>query len=207
MKILVFGATGATGSQLVTQALERGHQVTAFVRDPAKLADPDTPHVQGDITDLEAVRRAVTGQDAVVSALGPRRPMSRDPELVEGIGTIVTAMVESNVARLVYISTMGVGESGRQLGWLGRVVAVPLFLRNAVADHAEKEAIISGSTLEWTIVRPAQLTNDPPGEYRSGEDVSATKSSSAVSRASVASFILDTLEDATHIHARPNIMG
>ncbi|MDO5734953.1 MAG: NAD(P)H-binding protein [Propionibacteriaceae bacterium] len=61
--------------------------------------------------------------------------------------------------------------------------------------------------MEWTIVRPAQLTNGPLQTYRSGEDISATTSSSAVSRTSVASFVLDTIDDATYVGARPNIMG
>lgn len=125
MNILIFGATGATGACLINEANSRGHDVTAFVRDASGLASPDTPHIQGDITDPDAVLRALSGQDAVVSALGPRTPLQRDPELVAGIRTIVAAMEKSAVRRIVYISTMGVGDSARQLGWVGRVVAVP----------------------------------------------------------------------------------
>ncbi|MEO7587717.1 MAG: NAD(P)H-binding protein [Arachnia sp.] len=161
MKILVFGATGATGKHIVTQALQRGHEVTAFVRDSSKLTRNDIQQVVGEITDAEAVKGAMTGQDAVVSALGPRSPLKRDSELLNGIRTIVAAMQENDVHRIVYVSTMGVGDSARQLGWLGRVIAVPLFLRNAVADHGEKEDIITGTGLQWTVVRPAQLTDGP----------------------------------------------
>lgn len=102
MKILVFGATGATGACLINEARNRGHDVTAFVRDASRLASPDTPHIQGDITDSDAVRQALSGQDAVVSALGPRSPLKRDPELVAGVRTIVTAMEESTVRRIVW---------------------------------------------------------------------------------------------------------
>ncbi|WP_147453962.1 NAD(P)-dependent oxidoreductase [Tessaracoccus antarcticus] len=207
MKILIFGATGATGQLLVTQAMERGHEVTAFVRDSSKLTQKDIQQVVGEITDPDAVRGAMVGQDAVVSALGPRSPLKRDPALVEGIRTIVAAMQDKDVQRLVYVSTMGVGDSARQLGWLGRVIAVPLFLRNAVADHGEKEDIITGTGLHWTVVRPAQLTDGPIASFRSGEDVSATSSSTGVSRASVASFVLDTLDDTAYIGTKPNIMS
>lgn len=207
MKILIFGATGATGACLIDEARKRGHDVTAFVRDASKLTSPDTHHIQGAITDPDTVRLALSDQDAVVSALGPRAPLKRDPDLVAGVRTIVTAMEKSSVRRIVYISTMGVGDSARQLGWVGRVVAVPLFLRNAIADHSDKEDIITGSGLEWTIVRPAQLTNGPLMPFRSGEDVSATSSSSAISRTSVASFVLDTLESPKYVGTRPNIMG
>lgn len=84
---------------------------------------------------------------------------------------------------------------------------MPLFLGNAIADHSDKEDIIAGSELEWTIVRPAQLTNGALGSFRSGEDVSDTASSSAVSRTSVASFVLDTLESPQYVGTKPNIMG
>lgn len=205
MKILIFGATGSTGKLLVQGAREWGHQVTAFVRDPSKLDRRDVHFIHGDITDLESVGQAMTGKDAVISALGPRS-RKRDPNLVDGVRTIVAAMQESDAKRLIYMSSMGVGESKQQLGFFGRHVIAPLLLRNALADHEENESTIINSDLHWTIVRPTQLTDGPQGEYRSGEGIRASDSSSAVSRASVAHFMLDQLESEEFVGAKPNIM-
>lgn len=205
MKILVFGATGSTGKLLVQGAREQGHQVTAFVRDPSKLDRPDIHHVQGDITDPESVKQAIAGNDAVLSALGSRS-MKRDPDLVAGVRNIVAAMEQSDAKRLIYVSSMGVGESRQQLGFLGRHVVAPLLLRNALADHGENEASITTSDLDWTIVRPTQLTDGPLGQYRSGAGIKAKDSKSAVSRASVAHFMLDQLESTEFVGAKPNIM-
>lgn len=205
MKVLIFGASGATGRLLVDEALRRGHDVTAFVRDPSKLAKPDTPHVQGDATDLTPVRGAMVNQDAVLCALGSRT-LKRDPELVDGVRNIVTAMEECTVRRLVYVSSMGVRESRRQLSWLGRFIIAPLLLRSALVDHEEREDAITSSDLEWTTVRPAQLTNGPVGSYRSGEDIRATNRAPSVSRATLAAFMLDQLDGAGYVGAKPGIM-
>lgn len=206
MKVVIFGATGSTGKLLVKGAMERGHGVTAFVRDPSKLEQPDTPHIRGDITDADAVRRAVAGQDAVLSALGSGS-LKRDPAFVDGVRNIVEAMAQKDVSRLIYVSSMGVTESRQQLGFFGRHVIAPLLLRNALADHTENEDAITASVLDWTIVRPAQLTDGPKGAYRSGEGIKASDSSSGVSRASVAAFMLDQLEGDDYVRAKPNILA
>lgn len=205
MKVLVFGATGATGKLIVQGAREWGHEVTAFVRDPSKLDRADVHHIQGDIVDAEAVAKAVAGKDIVISALGSRS-MKRDPDLVSGVANIVAAMETAHVARLLYISSMGVGDSRKQLGFLGRTLIAPLLLRNALADHSENEDAITSSGLSWTIVRPTQLTDGPQAGYRSGEGIRASDSSSAISRASVAHFILDQLENDEFVGCKPNIM-
>lgn len=205
MKILIFGATGSTGKLLVQGAREWGHQVTAFVRDPSKLDRRDVHFIHGDITDRGSVRQSLIGKDAVISALGSRS-LKRDPDLVAGVRNIVEVMQESDAERLIYMSSMGVGDSRQQLGFFGRHVIAPLLLRNALLDHGENESIISGSALRWTIVRPTQLTDGPLGEYRSGEGASASGSSSAISRASVAHFMLDQLESDEYVRSSPSIM-
>jgi len=205
MKVLIFGATGSTGKLIVQGAREWGHQVTAFVRDPSKLDRSDVHFFHGDVNDLESLRQAIAGKDAVISALGSRS-MKRDPDLVAGVRNIVEVMQESDAKRLIYMSSMGVGDSKRQLGFFGRHVVAPLLLRNALADHAENESAITSSDLRWTIVRPTQLTDGPQSEYRSGEGIRASDSSSAVSRASVAHFMLDQLESEKFVGAKPTIM-
>lgn len=209
MKVLVFGASGGTGRELVKQALAQGHTVTAFVRDPSGLRKTGanlTIRV-GDVVDPARVRQAVRGQDAVISALGASRSLTRHPELVDGVRNIVGAMEEEGVRRLVYLSVLGVGESRRQLGWFDRYVIVPLVLGNVVADHALKEAIIERSRLDWVVVRPPRLTNGPhTGRYRSGESIEAGRMSASVSRADVADFMVKQIADDTFVHRTPAVM-
>lgn len=208
MRVLVFGASGRTGRELVTQALGQGHRVTAFVRDPAKLISrsPDLALIPGDVVDLAAVHQAVRGQDAVISALGASTPFRRDPRLVDGVRNIVSTMEQMGVRRLVYVSYLGVHDGRSQLSLLGRYLVAPL-ARAVVADHEAKEALIRQSGLEWVIVRPPLLTNGPrTGEYRSGQNIEAKSLISRISRADVADFMLRQLCDDTYVRRAPALM-
>jgi putative NADH-flavin reductase len=209
MKIVIFGASGATGKLLVAQALERGHLVTAFVRTPSKL---ETKHIafqvaQGDVKDSAAVERAVAGNDAVLSALGVGRPLRHDPAVIEGVKNIVRAMEQTGPARLIYQSFLGVHEGRAQAGFvLGRIMAT-LVVRNEVADHEAKEAIIRNSKLDWTIVRPVMLTKGPhTGVYRHGVDIRARSLIPTISRGDVAEFTLNQLSDRTYARKAVAIM-
>lgn len=209
MRVVVFGASGATGRQLVGQALARGHGVTAFVRrvSLAETRSEDVRVVQGDVTDAKAVAFAVEGQDGVLCALGAATPLRRDRALVEGVRHIVYAMERSGVQRLVYLSFLGVREGRSQLSTIGRYLVAPLLLRNVVADHDAKERIIRESTLDWVIVRPPRLTNGARREiYRSGVDVRATSIVPRISRADLAEFMLRQLTEDMYVHKTPAIM-
>lgn len=209
MKVLIFGASGGTGRELVKQALAQHLMVTAFVRDPGSFAIPrDRLNVApGDVVDSARVEQAVRGQDAVLSALGSSRSLTRHPELAEGVRNLVKAMEQEGVRRLVYLSVLGVGASRRQLGWLDRSIVVPLVLRNVVADHAIQEELITRSSLDWVIVRPPRLTNGAhTGRYRSGEGIKAGWRSAFISRADVADFMLKQLIDELYVHRSPAVM-
>lgn len=209
MKVVVFGAAGRTGRELVTQGLARGHSVTAFVRDPSRL---DIEHDQlkmevGDVTKYETVIRTVDGQQAVLCAIGAHTPLHRDRSLVLGIQHIVTAMGEADVARLIYLSFLGVPAGRRQLSLLGRILVAPILLRQVSADHAAKEAIIMNSDLDWTIVRPPRLTDGPRTDaYRHGTDIRAQAAVPVISRADLADFMLDQLDDPSYINKSPAVM-
>jgi putative NADH-flavin reductase len=173
MRILVFGASGRTGREVVRQALARDHAVTAFVRAPTKLRDshPRLGVVEGDVGDAAAVRRAVPDHDVVVSTLGVGVPLKHDPAVIAGIHHIVAAMREAGVVRLIYQSFIGVAGSRAAVGFILRYLA-PLPLREEIADHEAKEAIVRASGTDWTIVRPPKLTDGSvTGSYRVGEDV------------------------------------
>lgn len=208
MKLLVFGATGATGQHLVRQALEQGHTVTAFVRDATRLrtSHPLLRHVVGDAMDAASVEGALPAHDAVLCALGSMPEGKEDlvrrqrgvPVCSVGTGHIVAAMARSNVRRIVVESSAGVGES-RAAGRFGSSFVLHLLLGDVMADKERQEALVRGSTLDWTIVRPAKLNNRPAkGRLSSGDGLSWTLASSA-SRADAAAFMLAALADTSTI--------
>ncbi|MGP1387205.1 MAG: NAD(P)-dependent oxidoreductase [Thainema sp.] len=204
MNLLIFGATGDTGRELIKQALDQGHTVTGFSRHANELTDdfPAVQTVQGDVSDMAIVEQAVQGQDAVLSALGSSS-LKRSPALTKGVENIVQAMEQHNVRRLVYQSSLGVGDSRKQVGFFIRYIVVPLVLRNAIADHEDKEQIIKQSNLDWVIVRPAGLTNgDHTGDYRYGETIDL---GARISRADVADFMLKQVTDDTCLKKTPGL--
>ncbi|MFN8224144.1 MAG: SDR family oxidoreductase [Gaiellales bacterium] len=207
MRILVVGASGRTGRALVEQALERGHEVTALVRDASRLelTHPRLSVRVGSLADRVALEDAVRGQEAVVSALGVGRPLRPDPAVVDGVRALVEAMRRVGVGRLVYLSFVGVRESRSQAGPLIRHVLSRL-VRHEVADHEEKEAIIRGSDRLWTIVRPPKLTSGRRrGGVWAGEAIRSGWLLPRVSRADVASFMLDQLTDTTFQRKAPSL--
>lgn len=209
MKLLIFGASGATGRLLVSAALAKGHAVTAFVRTPGKLAisHENQKVIVGNVADRQAVERAVVGNDAVFSCLGVGVPLKRDPVVVAGIGFIVAAMQQAGPERLIYLSFLGVRDSRRQLGpLLGNIIA-PLVLRHEVADHEVKESLIVQSNLDWTIVRPPKLSNGAAtGEFRHGNGIRSASLLPTLARADVAAFMLAQLDDTTYSRRAVSIL-
>lgn len=197
MKLIIFGATGGTGRHLVDQALDLGHSVTAFVRDRRRLGTShDNLHiVEGDILAPAAVERAVAGHDGVLCALGMPL-MNADKLRTAGTRNIVCAMENAGVERIVCLSSMGVGDSREFLPLHYRAVILPLLLRRVVADHSGQERLLRDSSLDWTIVRPGNLTDGPVTD-ESRHDVAAPSGSIKikVSRADVAAFMLKQVND------------
>jgi len=197
MKILIFGASGRTGTELVKQARALGHMVTAFVRTPSKLqvAGADLAVVQGDIVDRDAVEAAVRGNEAVVCALGAPNLLKRDAALVVGMHNILLAMELEGVRRLSYLSADTVHDARGQLSPV-RKLFVPLIFRSSSADHELIEAMIKSSRLDWSIVRPPMLNDgERSGAYRTGERIQPHFMIPRVSRADVAAFMLRELTD------------
>ncbi len=172
MNLLIFGASGHTGREVVREALARGHRVSAFARDPARLGIVSAAlrPIPGDVADGATVARAVPGHDAVVSTLGVGTPLQHDPKVVAGIAHILAAMQGAGLRRMIYQSFIGVRESRAAVGFVLRFIA-PLPLRHEIADHEAKEALIKASTMDWTIVRPPKLTNGRRANYRVGVDI------------------------------------
>jgi putative NADH-flavin reductase len=201
MRILIFGATGGTGRELVAQTLQRGHDVTAFVRTPDKLTVVDSRLrvVQGDIQRAESIHAAIPGHDAVVSALGTRS-LGPTTVLSDAAREIVATMQGHGVRRIIWESSLGIGETRGQLGPLYNWLLIPLLLRHVFADKERQEAIIKATPLDWTIVQPAALTNGPRTEtYRVGAGAACGGLWARVSRADVAHFMLKELENPRYV--------
>lgn len=198
MKLIVFGATGGTGRALLEQALAAGHEVAAFVRDPARLDNARVEVVTGDVLDLPAVTEAVRGRDAVVSCLGTR-PWNHTDICSTGTRVIARAMAAAGVQRLIVLSSQGVGDS--TLGVAGRIVA-SLALRRAFRDKAQMEADLGGTELDWTVVRPGLLTNGAARKtWRTATDGSLV--GGKIARADVAAFVLGELARPQFVRQRP----
>ena len=208
-RVLVIGATGGTGQQLVQQALDRGYEVTALVRNPAKLqlTHSQLRVVQGDVLDYASVAAAVQGQDAVVSALGHRRLFVPSRVQSEGTQNVLRAMKEHGVRRFVCETALGLGSSAGRMGLFGTLFFLPVFLPVYFWDKSRQEQIIAESGLDWVIVRPGILTNGPRrGTYRHGENVGSYILSAWSSRADVADFMLNQLTDDAYLHKAPALV-
>ncbi|MFI9563780.1 NAD(P)-dependent oxidoreductase [Streptomyces rishiriensis] len=170
MKFTVFGATGGIGREVVRQALDAGHQVTAVVRDPAGLGvtGDRLEVVRADLTDPQPLRTAVTGRDAVLSGLGARR--RKDAGVAARLTrTVLTAVEAEGVRRLLVVSAAPVGPAPAGDGALDRTMRslVSAALKDVYADLREMEAELARSATDWTVVRPPRLQNKPlTGSYR-----------------------------------------
>jgi putative NADH-flavin reductase len=188
---------------MVKQALEQGHTVTAFARDPAKLGmeHPNRRVVQGDAMDPAAVGKAMPGQDAVGCALGAG---AKGTIRSEGTRNIIRAMEQAGVRRLVCQSSLGVGDSRGNLNFFWKHIMFGLLLRQAYADHVRQESAVMRSRLDWTIVRPGAFTDGPrTGAYRHGFAGNDHAITHKISRADVADFVLKQLTDRTYLRKTP----
>lgn len=210
MKLIIFGASGKTGLELVKQGLEQGHEITAFVRDPGKFAPRDERLrvVEGDITSYEEVEAAVGGHEAVMSALGPHTLLNRVPALTTGIANIVRAMEKTGVRRIVYESALGVGKSNEDQNAFFRWVIRPVLLGRDYADHEANEEAIRNSGLEWVIVRPARLEDSAhTGKIEADLHLDASLPFGRIGRTDVADFMLTQLGDTKFLYKTPGIMS
>lgn len=206
-KILVLGATGGTGRLIVAQAVARGYDVTVLVRSAEKARGLEGAKlVVGDARDEKVVRQALKGRDAVISALGtPASPFREVTLLSSATRVLVSAMKAEQVSRLVCITGIGAGDSAGHGGFLFDNLIFPLILRKVYADKNRQETIVRDSGLDWVLVRPSVLNNKPSRDtIRALTDLSGFGGGS-ISRANVASFVLDQVSDDTWVHRSPLI--
>jgi uncharacterized protein YbjT (DUF2867 family) len=197
MRILLLGATGHTGSHVLDLTLARGHQVTAFVRSPAKLgrAHASLQAVQGDPLDTKSLAAALARHDAVISTLGPsaRETLRPNTRMTDWGRSTVTAMKGAGVKRLAILSAAllfpipGVGAAF--VKWL---------LRHHMRDLDVMEGLVRESGLAWTIARPPRLVEAPDEAYRD-EAGALPDGARVVSFRAVAKFLVDAVDHGAHV--------
>jgi len=192
MKLVVLGATGGTGLEIIRQTIKRGHSVTAFVRSPVRLSmsafDDHLDIIKGDLLNQLEIERVIEGRDAVLSAFGTR---TGEPRVQGRFATALRkAMMQTGVRRVALMSTSFLFQDSIAPFIVGR-----LFFRRVMTDASEMEGVISESGLDWTIVRPVRLTDAPyTGRYRFQEGHLPTLGFT-ISRADVADFMIKAVEN------------
>jgi uncharacterized protein YbjT (DUF2867 family) len=200
MRLVVFGASGATGRHVVKLAATAGWSVRAVVRSELQrhaLTGAEESMV-GDPTDPDAVARSMSGADAVAVCLGisrrtrsPFAPLVSPPDLTSrSIGAIVQAMQRAGVRRIAYVSAFGAGDSWSQIPWWGRAFLRLSQVHHSMADHTRSESLLSSSALDWTALRPMLLDDAsgalPAREMRPGDSLLAKLPRESLARTIVA---------------------
>lgn len=198
MRLLVIGAAGRTGRELVEQALGHGHDVTAFVHEHAlDLSHPRLAVVTGDAREFEDVSRAVEGHTGVAIAIGyGGKPVTGMHEAAAA--NVVHAMAVTGATRLVALSASGAfNRTNPNISLAGRAM---IATRGKAYDDLENmERRVMASDLDWTIVRPVGLSEEPAsGHYRISLDGSIPPKTKRISRADVAAVMLKALETETY---------
>lgn len=205
MKLIIFGATGSIGRQIVNQALSQGHAVTAFAREASRVGieHPNLRIALGDVMDPLSVENAIQGHDAVLCSIGAGRKGS---VRAEGTRNIINAMEKLGIRRLICQSSLGVGDSRGNLNIFWKYIMFGLLLRPAYADHVRQEDYVRRSNLDWTIVRPgAFIDGERTGQYRHGFPGTDKTLKLKISRKDVADFMLRQVFDTKYLCRSPGL--
>jgi uncharacterized protein YbjT (DUF2867 family) len=209
MKLAIFGATGPSGKLLVHKALSAGHAVTVYARNPSKLSGlAGVTVVQGELTESDAIARAVGGQDAVLSLLGPTRRSTGTP-VADGTRLIVKAMQAAGVKRLIATATPSAADplDGSALSFRLVVAGIKAFAGSAYTEIVTTAQVVRDSGLDWTLVRLPMLSNAPASKPAAagylGDPRIKLFSLSSLSRETLTDFMLAQLTDRTWLHKAP----
>lgn len=195
--MLVIGATGETGREVIRRAVAQGEEVTALIRNitdrPSLPAEVDV--VMGDVLDRASLERALAGQEKVISALGVRLGQAAGTVRSRGTATLVAAMAAAGVERLVAISSIGVGSSINAQTWPARLMWPRLAGADRIAEASRAEDAILASSLDFTIIRAPRLIDGPSsGLIAVGDDLRLPLGAQ-LRRADLAEVLLGSLRD------------
>jgi putative NADH-flavin reductase len=210
MKIALFGATGPTGRFVIEEALRQGHSLSVYTRDATKLQafNGQIDIVVGNLQDKGAIAKCLRGSDAVISALGPNGlKVQGDRPVMHGLSNIIAAMKQSNIRRLIQISTAayrdpkdGFAFNVRAFALLFKVIA-----RKGFEDIRATAELIAKSDLEWTLVRIPNLKDGPAAGAIDTGWYGKTKLGMKLSRGNLAKFLVEQVDDVRFIRAAPGI--
>jgi putative NADH-flavin reductase len=213
MKLLILGITGRTGQLVASEAIKRGHRVSGIARDPSKVLVKEAEVVKGTPYDLETVRKAMIGCDAVVSTLNVFPPSDglfgkiKSPldTMSVSIGNTIKAMKENNLKRIVVMTALGVGDSSKEIPAFFSFIIKISNIKHAYLDHDAQEKVLEQSDLDWTVVRPVGL-NDKSENLTILHNLKGVgKIKNTISRNAVAHFMLDCIEKGQFIRQKPGI--
>ena len=202
MRLTVLGASGRIGRQVVTQALDAGHEVTVLVRDPSRLGDAAdrVRVVRGNVADADAVNQAVAGAEAVISAIGPDGNRPEQVDLLRGgMRHTIDAMRRHGVGRIVNLSGAGITAPAEHKPMFDRIATriVRLSSGHVVAAKQAEYDELARTELEWIAIRPALVTDgEPAGRYVAGPG--ELRPGARISRGDVAHLMLAEAERPTH---------
>jgi putative NADH-flavin reductase len=206
MRIAIIGGSRGIGLAVAHEALARGHDVTIVSRSDPRLIQDEVRWLGGDARDATVLERAMEGASAVVTALGVSRTWQTTNLFSQAQVGLHRAMENAGLKRTVLVTGLGAGDSRNHQGWLYDNVLFPVFLERSYADKDRAEAILRKSDLDWTIVRPGRLTNGPKKNKIDALLTPETYRYGAISRADVAAFILDCIEQGSYLRQTPQIV-
>jgi len=194
MNLLIVGANGKTGCALVQLAHELGHCVTALVHHEPTKPMHGARILFGDARDPRLLESAVIGQHAIIDTIGTRRPFLKTNLETDVALLLIEAMRRHSIRRIVAVSSIGVGDSVVNVPVFFRAL-MPIFFRGAIPDKEGMEIQLQQSDLDWTIVRPAGLTDGPQTNSVRIITPASQRHMRRIARKDVAAFILDHVTD------------
>jgi len=213
VRLAILGGSGRTGSFLIKEGLERGHEISALVRSPEKMQinSPDLHLIQGSSIELEDVRQTLHDGDAVISALNVNRTsdlpwakLQSPPDLISAsIKNAIVAMHDENIKRIVVVSAFGVRDTKAALGAFGTFFLYHTKIKYAYLDHARQEELLEASDLDFTAVRPTRLSNKEPFGDIVVSFNGIPKPRFSISRKTLARFILNIVENGQYVRQFP----
>ncbi len=207
-KVIIFGATGSIGIEVIKQNLSVGNLVTAFCRTPEKLSDIKHKNLTiaiGDVFIKDDVEKSVVDQDVVIVTLGSGKQRK---SIVRSGGTqnIIQAMQKHGIKRIICQSTLGTGATQGNLNFFWKRIMFGWYLKQVFLDHELQEKIVRGSGLDWTIVRPAAFTDgELTQNYRYNFPSNDRSVTLKISRADVADFIVKQIDSKEFLHQSPGL--
>lgn len=216
MRVAVIGAAGKVGQRTVMACQHAGLQTVAVARDPYRIQDlppsPEVRRIAADVLDAPSLRNALTDVQAVICTFGAPLNLSTIttvPTLcTQGTSNLIQIMHDLRICRLICMTAIGVGSSRHRGRWAFRNLIRPILLGRIFQDRQQQEQLVRNSGLQWTIVRPAELTDDPAGPWRTTlADQTSPPEPATIPRATVANFLVHELQSSQFLHQDPIVFA